>query len=228
MKPLHHIIILLFFTACSTTVFSQEKELVKKRRVFFEPQIGFSHLLKNSIDTELNNAFNFGLRFRFESASEKFSWAPTFNFRQFKHKEDYSDSNAYLLTLLKTGVQASFAIFESENKKVRMYNFCELNYTWSSYDYRYEDNSFRPDDVPNTDLFEIMSGKGPGLMLGYRLQLQYFFIEMGYDIFGANHVLSDEARDVLDSGGTAYDNEIEQGINSFNFHIGASIPLRFN
>jgi hypothetical protein len=207
------------------SVNAQTNEVKTGNRIYFEGQVGISHLLNNKIDEELNNGFNIGTKFRFELAKRKLSIAPCFAFRQFVRKSDYSDSQEYLLTLVKPGFQVGFMLFESKNQKLQFFNFCEFNYTFSAYDFRYEDNSYRPDGVPNKDLIKILSGKGLGLMLGYRIKYHFVYLEMSYDIYGSKHYFSDEAKDLFDQESVEYEDGISQGINALNINIGFSIPL---
>jgi hypothetical protein len=221
-------ILILLILIFPTLTYGQIAETSSRNQIYFEGQIGLSHYLKNKIDDELNNAVNFGARFRFELAKRKLSIAPSFNLRQFTRKEGHSDSEEYLLTLIKSGIQLSFMVIESKDQNLQLHSLCEFNYTWSAYDYRYEVNSYNPTDSPNKDLFKILAGKGPGIMLGYRLKYHFVFVEMSYDIYGSKHYLSNEAKEAFDQQDIDYEESFDQGINTFNFNIGFSIPLIWN
>lgn len=229
MRKKFFILAVLFYQLVISVVLAQDSSIIDEpnNRLFLEFQGGNSHLLHPIIDENFNNTFNFGAKVNIELPNRVISIAPIVNFKQFSHQEELSNSEEMLLTIFKTGIQFNYRLYESKNYKLQMYNFLELNYTWMAYDFRYEDNSsFKPEGVPNTEILEIMSGKSAAIMLGYRIKYHFIFMEFAYDIYGSNFVLSNDAKEELDSQNIQYDNQIDYGVNSFNFNIGVSIPLR--
>jgi hypothetical protein len=219
--------VLLFSQIATGYLFAQDNVLSYEpdNRIFIEVEAGTSHLLHNTIDEELNNTVNVGAKFCFELPNRVVSIAPIVNLRQFHRPDGYSDDYEYLLTMVKTGLQFNFRLYESPNYKFQMYSFVELNYTWAAYDYRYNDKSNQTSNTPSDNLFEILSGKSPAVMLGYRLKYHFVFVEMAYDIYGSKFYYSDEAKKLLDEQNEEYQSEMDFGINSFNVNIGLSFPI---
>jgi hypothetical protein len=192
---------------------------------YLDLAIGGSYLYNKSINEDYNWGVNINMKLRFETKYKRLAISPIFGYKLYSIEIDNNNSVKDDLTVIKVGAQTDFRLFMTESEDFSIWNILELNYSFISEDLRWEESNssyFTTQNSSTTESVNIFKGQKPSVLLGYRIQYKWFYIEGSYDLLNSQVELSKELVQELQSSNVEFEKTQKIDLNTMNIMFGIS------